>query len=56
MHVKRAREVARIANISMAIGYKLEDAGRLLTKDEAYQQLGLSASLMKAVLGYLDVR
>jgi hypothetical protein len=48
-----AREIARIANLSLALGYKLEDEGRLLTKEEAYQQLSHSASLMKAVLVYL---
>jgi len=47
------REIARIANLSLVIGYKLEDEGRLLTREEAYQQLSHSASLMKAVLGYL---
>jgi hypothetical protein len=48
-----AKEIARIANLSMVLGYKLEDEGRLLTKDETYNQLSHSASLMKAVLGYL---
>jgi hypothetical protein len=48
-----AREIARIANLSMVLGYRLEDEGRLLTKEEAYQQLSHSASLMKALLGYL---
>ena len=49
-----AREIARIANLSMALGYKLEDEGRLLSKEEAYQQISHSASLFKAVLGYVD--
>ena len=48
-----AREIARIANPAMALGYKLEDEGRLLTREGAYQQLSHSASLMKAVLRYV---
>ena len=47
------KEIARIANYSMTLGYKLEDEGRLLTKDEAYQQLSQSASLFKAILEYM---
>jgi hypothetical protein len=34
-------------------GYKLEDEYRVLTKEEAYQQLSHSASLFKAILEYL---
>jgi hypothetical protein len=49
-----AGEIARIANLSMVLGYKLEDEGRLLTREETYIQLSHSASLMKAVLGYLE--
>ncbi len=45
-----AREIARIANISRKLGYKLRDEGRDMTKQEAYVQLGHSASLLKAVL------
>ena len=37
----------------MALGYELEDEGRLLTKGEAYQQLSHSASLFKAILEYV---
>ena len=47
-----AKEIARIANPSMALGYKLEDEKRLLTKEEAYDQLSHSASLFKAILEY----
>jgi hypothetical protein len=47
------KEVARIANLSIALGYKLEDEDRILTKDEAYEQTSHSASLFKAILGYL---
>lgn len=48
-----AREIARIANISMVLGYKLEDEGRVLSKEEAYQQISHSASLFRAILGYV---
>jgi hypothetical protein len=48
-----AREIVRIANTALTLGYRLEDENRLLTKDEAYQQLSQSASLFKAVLKYL---
>jgi hypothetical protein len=49
-----AREIARIANQSLVLGYKLEDEGRMLTREEAYQQLSHSASLMKGVMEYVD--
>jgi len=45
-----AREIARIANISRKLGYKLRAEKRSMTKEEAYEQLGHSASLLKAVL------
>jgi hypothetical protein len=48
-----AKEIARLANISMILGYKLEDEKRLLAKEEAYQQLSHSASLFKAILDYV---
>ena len=48
-----AKEVARIANQAMVLGYKLEDENRLLTKDEAYLQLSHSASLFKAIMDYM---
>ena len=47
-----AREIARIANLSLELAHKLEAEGRLITKDEAYIQLGHSASLLKAMLVY----
>ena len=47
------REIARIANLSMAIGYMLEDEKRMLTKQEAYAQVSHSVSLFKAVLKYV---
>jgi hypothetical protein len=45
-----AREIARIANLSRVLGYKLREGKRDMTKQEAYMQLGHSASLLKAVL------
>jgi hypothetical protein len=48
-----AKEIARLANLSMILGYTLEDEKRLLTKEEAYQQLSHSASLFKAILDYV---
>jgi len=44
------REIARIANISRLLGYKLRAENRNMTPEEAYTQLGHSASLLKAVL------
>lgn len=46
------KEIARVANLSMRLGYQLEAENRLLTKKEAYRQLAHSASLIKAVLDY----
>ena len=48
-----AKEIARIANQAMTLGYKLEAEDRLLSKEEAYQQLSNSASLFKAILQYV---
>ncbi len=45
-----AKEVARIANISRQLALKLKAENRDMTKEEAYIQLALSASLLKAVL------
>lgn len=44
------REIARIANISRRLGYKLRAENRVMTQEEAYVQLGHSSSLLKAVL------
>jgi hypothetical protein len=49
-----AREIARIANISRKLGYKLRAEKRDMTKQEAYTQLGHSASLLRAVLQYYN--
>ena len=46
------KEIARIATLSMKLGYQLEAENRPLTKEEAYAQLGHSASLLKAILDY----
>ena len=47
-----AEEIARIANISLELGYRIEEEGRVLTKKETYDQLSHSASLFKAILKY----
>lgn len=49
-----AREIARIANLSRQLGMKLKSDNRNMTKEEAYTQLGHSASLLKAVLNNLQ--
>jgi hypothetical protein len=49
-----AKEIARIANISRQLGTKLKSDNRNMTKEEAYVQLGHSASLLKAVLNDLQ--
>jgi len=49
-----AREIAKIANISRQLGMKLKAENRDMTKEEAYVQLGHSASLLKAVLKTLQ--
>lgn len=46
-------EIARIANLTRQLGYQLEQENRNMTKEEAYIQLGHSASLLKAVLAHL---
>jgi len=48
-----AAEIARIANLSLKLGYRIEREHRLLTNTEAYAQLGHSASLLKAILNYV---
>jgi len=49
-----AKEIARIANISRQLGLKLRAEGRDMTNEEAYIQLGHSASLLKAVIADID--
>lgn len=48
-----SKEIARIANLSRKLGHKLKAENREIKKEEAYIQLGHSASLLKAVLKYL---
>lgn len=48
-----AKEVARIANVSVKLGYRIESEDRLLTKEEAYKQISHSASLLKGILEYV---
>jgi hypothetical protein len=48
-----SREIARIANLSRTLGYKLRTENRDMTREEVYTQLGHSASLLKAILKYL---
>jgi len=49
-------EVVRIANISAEFGYRLEAENRVITKKEAYRQVSYSASLLKAIIEYVDSR
>jgi hypothetical protein len=51
-----AAEVARIANLSMQLGYRLEAEKRLLTTEEAFRQISHSASLLRAVLEYTKTK
>jgi hypothetical protein len=57
IHIKSeddlVREIARIANISIKLGYQLEAENRMLTKEETYVQLGHSASLLRAILEWV---
>jgi hypothetical protein len=48
-----SREVARIANMSLKLGYQLEKEGRMLSKEEAYRQVSHSASLLRGILEWL---
>ena len=49
------REVTRIANLSVALGYKLEDEKRRLTREEAYQQVSHIVSLSKRILDDMKI-
>jgi hypothetical protein len=48
-----SKEIARIANNSRKLGHTLKKEKRTMTKEEAYKQLGHSASLLAAVLVHL---
>lgn len=50
-----AKEISRIANLSKTLGYQLERENRMLSKEEAYKQIGHSASLFKGVLNWLKI-
>lgn len=45
--------IARIANISLALAHQLQTEERLITREEAHEQLSHSASLFKGILDYL---
>lgn len=47
-----AREIARIANLAIALANRLEKENRMITKEEAYRQISHSASLLRAILTY----
>jgi len=49
-----AKEIARIANLSIAKSHQIQDENRLLTKQEAYAQISHSASLFKAILKFVE--
>ncbi|MFO7963632.1 MAG: hypothetical protein R6U50_06915 [Desulfobacterales bacterium] len=49
-----AAHIARIANLSIRKGAELENENRLISKAEAYRQIGHSASLLKAVIHYAE--
>ena len=49
-----AQEVARIANLSIQLGYQLEMEDRMLSRQEAYEQISHSASLFRAILNFVD--
>ena len=50
--VDLAREIARIANLSLQLGERLAREQRLITRQEAYTQIGHSASLFRAILEF----
>ncbi len=48
-----AKEIAKIANLSKNLGYQLEKESRMLSREEAYEQISHSASLLKDILRWL---
>jgi hypothetical protein len=48
-----AKEIARIANLSIKLGYQLEKEGQMLSRQEAYEQISHSASLFRGILAWL---
>lgn len=55
-YVDLAKEVARIANLSKSLGYRLADEDRMMTRDEAFRQIAHSASLLKGILKFVKER
>jgi len=49
-----AKEIARVANLSLKLGYRLEKEGRMLSRQEAYEQISHSASLFQAILTFVN--
>ena len=47
------REIARISNLSLKLGYKLEKEGRMLSRQEAYEQISHSAALLRGILRWM---
>lgn len=47
------KEIARVASLSMKLGYQLEKESRMLSRKEAYEQISHSASLFKGILTWL---
>lgn len=43
------KEIARIANLSLKLGYQLETEERMLSRQKAYWQIGHSSSLFRAI-------
>lgn len=48
-----AKEIARIANLSLNLGYKLAKEGRMLSGQEAYEQISHSALLFRGILRWM---
>lgn len=46
-------EIARIANTARYLAFRLQKENRTMTRQEAYRQLGHSASLLQAILKHL---
>ncbi len=46
-------EISRIADLARQLGYKLRKEDRDMTREEAYSELGHSASLLRAILRHL---
>jgi S1/P1 nuclease len=49
-----AKEIARIANLAMKLVERLESENRMLTKQEAYEQISHSASLFGGILDFIS--